>query len=531
MSETNEAEVLFEVYETARTKTLDEGIGKVPTAELVVNADRTGVLAVAAKAREMDAARGGTLSGAEMMGIKEYCSQHGPTHPAVLLLEHASEQGRRNAAQAAAADAARELLEAADGHADRAQTQAWIAEALRLLETADTANAAAQGRTIAALTTERDEARRDAVTERERAAERALRRLGWTYTDGAEEWRPPLGPSAAPLLDAIAEKDARIAELEAKLDGVEASHDDEDAAHAETLERMVRAESALATLRQELEEERKRVEAWHETMADLAMLADPNSMVGDYATVRDVLLRRKDGRDPGYGVRHDATPTEHPDTATLRAIRERANDVDGLCEAYAAATGRVFAQASSVPALAAVSRWILTGDSGPNGGGGGEDAAEVATCAHGVPTAFWCMSCRLATTPPDVAASEAMAVRLVPGQCLGEACEKDARTVGQHRVDCPHGTQVLVPASEATPTHEEDWRTVEGFAVHSDECGGDSFGPCTCGADRVVAALARLRDEPRRAAEDMRKRCENAVFGTVKESRERIAAMSLEVVP
>lgn len=34
-------------------------------------------------------------------------------------------------------------------------------------------------------------------------AERALVRAGWTYTEGAEEWKPPLGQSALPLLDEL----------------------------------------------------------------------------------------------------------------------------------------------------------------------------------------------------------------------------------------------------------------------------------------------------------------------------------------
>lgn len=34
-------------------------------------------------------------------------------------------------------------------------------------------------------------------------AERALTRAGFTYTEGAQEWKPPIGPSASPLLDRI----------------------------------------------------------------------------------------------------------------------------------------------------------------------------------------------------------------------------------------------------------------------------------------------------------------------------------------
>lgn len=55
-------------------------------------------------------------------------------------------------------------------------------------------------------------------------AERALVRAGWTYTEGAAEWKPPLGPSASPLLDEIdrlrglaQSPRERIAEIEAEL--------------------------------------------------------------------------------------------------------------------------------------------------------------------------------------------------------------------------------------------------------------------------------------------------------------------------
>lgn len=35
------------------------------------------------------------------------------------------------------------------------------------------------------------------------AAERALKSAGYTKIDGAAEWKPPLGPSASPLLDEL----------------------------------------------------------------------------------------------------------------------------------------------------------------------------------------------------------------------------------------------------------------------------------------------------------------------------------------
>lgn len=43
----------------------------------------------------------------------------------------------------------------------------------------------------------------DLMQERLDRAERALTRAGFTYTEGAQEWKPPIGPSASPLLDRI----------------------------------------------------------------------------------------------------------------------------------------------------------------------------------------------------------------------------------------------------------------------------------------------------------------------------------------
>ncbi|MGR2662431.1 hypothetical protein ACUXVY_12640 [Chromobacterium haemolyticum] len=40
-------------------------------------------------------------------------------------------------------------------------------------------------------------------TERADRAERALLRAGWTHAEGCAEWKPPLGPSAYPLLEKI----------------------------------------------------------------------------------------------------------------------------------------------------------------------------------------------------------------------------------------------------------------------------------------------------------------------------------------
>lgn len=52
------------------------------------------------------------------------------------------------------------------------------------------------------------EEQRDHLLQRTQRAERALHRGGFTYTEGAAEWKPPLGPSASPLLDRISELEA-----------------------------------------------------------------------------------------------------------------------------------------------------------------------------------------------------------------------------------------------------------------------------------------------------------------------------------
>lgn len=55
-------------------------------------------------------------------------------------------------------------------------------------------------------------------------AERALRAAGFTYTEGAEEWRPPLGSSASPLLDKIDKLTAQRDQLLAALKTLVESH-------------------------------------------------------------------------------------------------------------------------------------------------------------------------------------------------------------------------------------------------------------------------------------------------------------------
>jgi hypothetical protein len=53
---------------------------------------------------------------------------------------------------------------------------------------------------------------RDALKVELDKAKRALESAGYTLLDGAQEWKPPIGPSSSPLLDLI---DSLRAELEA----------------------------------------------------------------------------------------------------------------------------------------------------------------------------------------------------------------------------------------------------------------------------------------------------------------------------
>ena len=58
-------------------------------------------------------------------------------------------------------------------------------------------------------------AERDALAAHTDRAEGTLTRAGWTYTDGAQEWRLPLGPNPSPLLeriDALAAENAKLRE-------------------------------------------------------------------------------------------------------------------------------------------------------------------------------------------------------------------------------------------------------------------------------------------------------------------------------
>lgn len=232
--------------------------------------------------------------------------------------------------------------------------------------------------------------------------------------------------------------------------------------------------------------------------------------------------------------------------ATLRASRERETspDVEEVARvAYDDALARREHDANGLYlGVRAALRFVL-GDSGPSGGG--EPVAwDVCRKCRAEPSSGLSgigRACAEPTAPPDVAAPETpLTGRLVPGQCLGEECTKDAPTAGSHLARCPATGQVLVfdeaaptdpetpgvhedrahedkgrllKASPILPTPEEDWRTVERVMQKL----ADPFPPATIGEyEDGMSAIARLRAGPQRAAEAMRERCaavaHNAVF-------------------
>lgn len=177
----------------------------------------------------------------------------------------------------------------------------------------------------------------------------------------------------------IAAKDARIAELEAEVKEARSAEDHQRTQHAlmrikhERSEGMLSrfigkanaAESALATLRQ------VDAESWVEELIAAA------AQWGDFDSLWERLTQTaRDGveRDMAKMLRRlltdvlKATPAEHPDTATLRAIRERAKDMRAGTELL----GNDDVRNGIIAALG-----VVLGDSGPSGGG-----EEMCQCDH-----------------------------------------------------------------------------------------------------------------------------------------------------
>lgn len=268
----------------------------------------------------------------------------------------------------------------------------------------------------------------------------------------------------------IAARDARIAELEKALEAWPRRHDDNVGAYVRARDRAERAESALATLRQKVN--------------DLAMsYRRPQSEHWEkWRAVYDAM----------------ATPSEHPDTATLRAQLSR------VCDAVAKVRqspdpfpGDNLSERQDFYSRGFADGWVkrgavvradvdaVLGDSGPSGGG---ESAE-----H---------------DPDDVLA-------------VCDKCGARAGYVGRSFLNwahdaCPNGgtwrerdeeptTPPDVAAGE-TPTPEEDWRTVElalttaRAAMDEDTNKDGGWEDLRREVEEGISALARLRDEPRRAA-------------------------------
>lgn len=326
-------------------------------------------------------------------------------------------------------------------------------------------HAAAQGRANAALERERDEALSIyANMLRERDEARAQ----------------------------LAARDARVKELEGKVKAL-------GALSVERGAKIDAAESALATVRQA-----QRCEAIRERNIglELALKEVKRSWSRAPSTSDANRLNELGDRIKAHLQQEDdATPAEHPDTATLRAIRERMSQ-----------PGRIETEAAMAGVLGAV-RWVVLGDSGPSGG-------EETRCQHGneggpcksPPLANgWCRSHQhigamwvtkpLPTTPPAVAASEDVDPHAnylqreanARDRCRDGHHVRQGDAAGMDGADlCMHcGTRVPTPS----PTPEEDWARLERWVAYGLDPKNERH-----------AALARLRDEPRRAAEAMRER-------------------------
>lgn len=89
---------------------------------------------------------------------------------------------------------------------------------------------------------------------------------------------------------------------------------------------------------------------------------------------------------------------------------------------------------------------------------------------------------------------------------VGEAC---ATCEDEFPSQCGHGAPTPPDVAASEPTPDEDWRKVEEVLAYLRDTNKTAWGGVL--ADDGASALARLKDEPRRAAEAMRERCAGAV--------------------
>lgn len=596
MSETNEAEVLEQEAETAFIM----GSGGKWDEAIRADCNRAGVTrnlrdvarAVAAKARELDRARGGTLLvGDTERLMKAVRDGTQTTELAKALDRHMAAQGRTIAAERERAD---NLAKDRDRWQDAAQQAGRERDYWR-------SEAAAHD--VGATAAESD---RKALRSRTEELERLLER--------ETAWKESARLERDEARATIAERDARIAELVAEVSvwrrrrnywrrlardnrslvqewasalGL-GTGDGYDKAEAIIREKCA-AESALATLRQAVAWLVEEVEQYRATGDGSSLFLARDSEPGPEVLNATRLERLLEV--------YDATPTEHPDTA--KAARWEANAREFAARPCCPSHERH--NLSVLPCLnpyrdtlRAINASLtvcreMRGDSGPSGGGeviaegpgfrwtdagngyarletlpttqqpacqpereagegcgahgyplrngkcagspdvaasDGGDAIECpicgstgpAQCGHGDTVAGWGKP-----TPPDVA------------ECMGEACQKDAPTVGSHLAECPASGSMRGPdASEATPTPEEDWRHVEAVL---DACADENTTwPELDVAGVALEAFRRLKAEPRRAAEAMRKaaleEAEDRLFARgFREASAVVRAMKNEVAP
>ena len=89
--------------------------------------------------------------------------------------------------------------------------------------------------------------------ERLHRAERALIHAGWTHSEGAQEWKPPLGPSTSLLLDEISSLRAQLAAVVKVVDDKLAQYDEIAGGYGGLTELGKHAQRCMQLVRQDIE--------------------------------------------------------------------------------------------------------------------------------------------------------------------------------------------------------------------------------------------------------------------------------------